>query len=207
MKTRKWAVSVLLAAFTAISACSTPTRQEAKKKEEEKPPEPVTGRYAAYQSYLNARTWAADLEIWEMTSVTLPEVQAGEGKYPAWRVTFVSPSKRARKTYMYSVTDSQGVYKGIYGGPDEGYSGPVGQKAPFSIQALRIDSDEAFKTAMEHGASYAKKNPNMPITFLLENTKRFPNPTWRVVWGDSVATSAFSIYIDASTGDYLQTMR
>jgi hypothetical protein len=206
MKITNWLSVLALAGVVALGACGSAPKTESKK-EPEKPPEPVTGRYATYQAYLSARTWAQDLEVFQAISVTLPEVASGEGKYPMWRITFVSPSKRARKTYNYSVTDSQGIYKGIFSGPDEAYSGPVGQNAPFSIQALKIDSDEALKTAMDKGAAYAKKNPAMPISFLLENTKRFPNPTWRVIWGDSVATSAYSIYVDAATGDYLQTMR
>ena len=47
----------------------------------------------------------------------------------------------------------------------------------------------------------------MPVTFLLEFTKRFPNPAWRVIWGESVGTSDFSIFVDATTGEYLETMR
>ena len=31
--------------------------------------------------------------------------------------------------------------------------------------------------------------------------------TWRVVWGDSVGTSNFSVFVDATTGEYLETMR
>src|SRR5438876_151399 len=34
-----------------------------------------------------------------------------------------------------------------------------------------------------------------------------PDLTWRVIWGDSVGTSNFSVFVDATTGEYLETMR
>jgi hypothetical protein len=46
----------------------------------------------------------------------------------------------------------------------------------------------------------------MPVSYLLEGGE-FPNPAWRVIWGTSVGTSNYSIFVDASLGDYLRTMR
>ena len=60
---------------------------------------------------------------------------------------------------------------------------------------------------MKKGADYAKKNPDKTITFLLEQTDRFPNPAWRVVWGETVGSSSYSIFVDATTGEYLRTVR
>ena len=51
-----------------------------------------------------------------------------------------------------------------------------------------------------------KKNPDMQISYLLELTTHFPNPVWRVIWGDSVSHSSYSILVDASTGQYLETL-
>jgi hypothetical protein len=75
------------------------------------------------------------------------------------------------------------------------------------IAAVKTDSDEVYQTALKKAADYEKKNPDKPISFLLEKTDRFPNPAWRVIWGESVGASNFSIFIDTSTGLYLQTMR
>ena len=88
-----------------------------------------------------------------------------------------------------------------------GWSGPHGTQKPFLIAAVKTDSDEVYKTALKKGADYDKKHPDMPIVFLLEKTDRFPNPAWRVIWGGSAGTSNFSIFVDASTALYLQTMR
>jgi hypothetical protein len=60
---------------------------------------------------------------------------------------------------------------------------------------------------MKKGSDYARKNPGKPLKFLLEKTARFPDPAWRVFWGESVSTSAYSIFVDAVTGQYLATGR
>jgi hypothetical protein len=57
------------------------------------------------------------------------------------------------------------------------------------------------------GTEYAAKHPELPVLFMLEQTSRFPDPAWRVVWGDSVSTSGFSVFVDAMTGQFLQTSK
>jgi len=74
-------------------------------------------------------------------------------------------------------------------------------------QALRIDSDEAYDAAVEISADFLKKNPKVPVLFVLESTSRFPDPTWRVLWGETIGTSNYSVFVDASTGKPLQTVR
>ena len=79
------------------------------------------------------------------------------------------------------------------------------------MAAIKIDTAAAYKTAMEtphsHAAEYDKKNPGKPITILLERTTKHPDPAWRIIWGESAGTSNFSVLIDASTGEYLETLR
>ena len=79
------------------------------------------------------------------------------------------------------------------------------------MAAIKVDTDAAYKTAMEtvrsHAAEYDKKNPGKPITILLERTTKHPDPAWRIIWGESAGTSNFSVLIDASTGEYLETLR
>jgi len=44
----------------------------------------------------------------------------------------------------------------------------------------------------------------MPMSFILEQTSRFPDLTWRVIWGESAASSDYSVYVDATMGAYLE---
>lgn len=190
-----------------LAGCSTETAPP-QKKAEEKPAEPVTGRVALQQMYIAARGWAADIQPLKVSSILLPEVKAEPGKAAAWQAIFVSASQSKARSYTYSVVESEGnLHKGVFAGLDQSWSGPSGESKPFLMAAIKVDSDQAYQTALTKGAEYDKKNPGKPITFLLESTHQFPDPAWRVVWGESVGTSSFSIFVDASTGGYLETMR
>ena len=195
--------------FLFLGGCSPSTapKQETKKAEE-KPAEPVTGRFAIQQVFPAARAWAPDVEVMRVDSINLPGVKVERGKAPAWRATFVSQRLAKAKSWTYSVVESEGnLHKGPFAGLEESWSGPRGVTRPFNILAIKVDSDAAYETALKKGAAYDKKNPDKPITFLLEATTKHPDPAWRVIWGESAGTSNFSILVDASTGLYLETLR
>jgi hypothetical protein len=189
-----------------LAACSEAPKP-AVKKEPAKPPEPVSALTAVYKMYQQARGWAPDCQILRVGSLDLKEVPSSAGKAGAWEAIFVSERARAARRFTFSTVDlpASSLPLGVFGSGQDSWSGG-GPAQPFPIQALKTDSTAAYETAMKKGADYAAKHTNMPVIFLLERTKRFPNPAWRVVWGESVATSAFSVYVDATLGDYLQTM-
>jgi hypothetical protein len=194
---------------TLLTSCSdTPQTTEKKAAEPAKPPEPVAGKYALYQMYTAARgSMGADIEPVQFKSVRLAEVKAEPGKSGAWQVTFVSARARKARSYTFSIIESEGnLHKGVFAGQEESWSpGGRGTK-PFPMAAVKTDTDAAYETAKKKAVEYEKKNPDKPITFLLEKTEKFPDPAWRVIWGESVGTSNFSVLVDASTGEYLQTL-
>jgi hypothetical protein len=192
-----------------LGGCSEePQHNPGQLKDHGHPAAPATGRFAFQRMYIQARTWAPDAEPLRISSFNLKEVTSEGGKCGAWQATFVSAARNKARTYTYSVVESPGnVHEGALAGREEPWSGPRGQERPFLQQALRIDSDEAFAAAAKVSVDYLKKNPKMPVLFLLELTPRFPNPTWRVLWGETIGTSDYSVFIDASTGKPLQTVR
>jgi hypothetical protein len=177
-------------------------------KKEEPPPEPVDGQKAFFQSYVAARGWAADVQGLRLEGVNIPEVAPAGGLQGAWRSTFVSPSKGRVIVFNYSVAQSAGKFiKGVFQDHEEAYS--AGLEKPWLVSAFKVGSEDAFKTAMERRETkeYIKKNPDKPVLFLLEQTRRHPNLAWRLVWGESVSRSDFSVFVDASTGSFLEVMR
>lgn len=206
---RQLTIAIGCAICLALTGCSgTPNKPQTAKKAEEAPPEPVSGREALYKMFMAARSWSTDIEILRLNSINLPEVKAVPGKAAAWQVVFVSPGKAKARTWTFSVIEGEGnLHKGTFAGLEESWSGPRGATKPLIIQAVKTDSDEAYKTALTKAAEYEKKNPGKTISVILESTKKHPNPAWRVVWGESVTTSNFSVLVDASTGQYLETMR
>ncbi|MGD0773551.1 MAG: hypothetical protein ABSC05_12085 [Candidatus Solibacter sp.] len=200
----------LLAVLTACSGTPAPTTE---KKEPEKV-EPATGQSAVFKMYQMARAWAPDCEVMKMQSMRLSEVKEGpRGTAPAWQATFVSAARSQSRSYTFSIVEGEGnLRKGAFAGLEEAWNGgPSGENSPFLMAAIKIDTDAAYQTAMKDprtkAAEYDKKNPGKPITIMLEKTPKHPDPAWRIVWGESTGTSDFSVLIDASTGEYLETLR
>jgi hypothetical protein len=188
-----------------LSACSDAPKT-AEQKPPPKPPEVLTGRQAFQRMYPQARGWAPDALPLQIRSVNLAQVKAEKGKSGAWQVIFVSVARGKAKTYTYSAVEAEGnLHEGVFGGLEEDYSGR-GDSSPFPIAAIKTDSDEAYTAAAEKSADYIQKNPDKPIIYLMEMTRRFPDVTWRVLWGDSVGTSDYSVFVDGTTGKYLQKM-
>ncbi|MCX6629286.1 MAG: hypothetical protein NTW28_16845 [Candidatus Solibacter sp.] len=206
-KSSLFPVVALLAVLTACSDTPATTKKEPEKIE------PVTGQTAVFRMYQMARSWAPDSQVMKMQSIRLTEVKEGApGTAAAWQATFVSAAKSQSRSYTYSIVEGEGnLHQGAFAGPQEAWSGPRGLDSPFLMAAIKIDTTAAYKTAKEtshsHAAEYDKKNPGKPITILLERTAKHPNPAWRIIWGESAGTSNFSVLIDASTGEYLETLR
>jgi hypothetical protein len=208
MKTRILFTAVSIALL--FSACSDST-EKAVQKAPEAPPEAVTGSSAFFKMYAAARGgWSVDLQPLRLVSIHLPQVKAEPGKAGAWQATFVSPSKMRARSYTYSVVEAEGnLHKGVFAGNDETWNGPRAPVQPFLVAGLKKDSDAAYATALKKGKraeDYVKAHPDMTVTFLLEQNKKFPQASWRVIWGESVGTSNYSVFVDASTGEYLETM-
>jgi len=195
------------ALLLALTGCSD-TPAPAAKKEPEKPPEPITGQSALFRMYQVARTWAPDAQPLKMNSMILGEVpNVPRGRAAAWEATFTSSARSQSRSYTYSIIEGQGnLHKGVFPGQEESWSGPHGITTPFLMAAVQIDTDKAYETALQQAADYDKKNPGKPITLLLEKNNKFANPVWRVIWGESVGTAGFSVFVDASTGDYKEKM-
>ena len=196
---------ILTAAFLLMTGCSEAPKPVAKKEEPKKEKEPLSGKNAFFKIYVAARSWAPDVQCLAVSSIPMEEVKSQPGKSGAWQVTVVSPSKLKNRTYTWSAVESEGnLHEGVYPGAEESFN-PSGKGKPFLIAALKTDTTDALKIALEKSAEYVKKNPTMRINYLLELGDKHPNPAWRVIWGDSVGTSGHSVFVDATTGLYLET--
>ena len=173
-------------------------------KPEAKPAEPITGLHALYQMYQYSRTWATDLQAVRCSSIDITQVKPQPGKVAAWQAVFASPSLGQQRAYTLSVFDaSVSLRLGIFADAPTSLASDVHY---FLLAAARTDSDQAWDTALKHAGDYNVKNPNMPISYILEMGRNINDPVWRVIWGGSVTSSVFSILVDASTGKYFETL-
>ena len=192
-----------LAMLMAACGPSAPATKQA-----EAPLEPVTGLHALYQMFGASHQWAPDAQVYELTSINVTDVKPQPGKAGAWQVTFVSPSLQQSRIYTYAVAEeSTSLHQGINSSKAESWSAPNRSTKPFVIAAAKIDSDTAYKTALEKGAAFDAKHPGMVMTYQLSQTGSYNNAAWRVLWGESASTSEFSVLVDATTGAYVETLR
>lgn len=189
-----------LSPLAAIAACSSPPEPKPVPKE----PEPVTGLHALYGMYTHARPWAQDLQVVSLTSIAVSQVKSVRGKAAAWQAVFASPSLGRKRAYTSSVFDAgTSLRSGIFA------DAPVALTAdtrPFILAGARIDTDQAWETALKHGGAFEKKFPGMTISFILELSRTINQPVWRVIWGEDPAGSSLSIVVSADNGQYLQTL-
>jgi len=166
--------------------------------------EPVTGLRALYEMYQNSRLWAQDLLVVRCSSIEITQVKAQPGKAAAWQAVFASPSLAKQRAYTMSVYDaSVSLRAGVFA---DAPTALASDAHPFQLAGVRTDTEQAWATALKHAAEYSARNPAMPISYILELGRRIQEPVWRVIWGESVSSSVFSILIDASTGVYLETL-
>jgi len=201
---RKLSFLPCCALVLALAGCSQPSTTV--EKEAEKPPEPIGGLSAFWKMYAVARSsWDRDCEVLNMGSIPLSQVPAVRGKAAAWGATFVSPSRGKTRSYTFSVVEAEGnLHKDVFAGLEEPLSGASGQTFP--PLAVKIDTDAALETALKKAVDYEKQHPGKPISMQLEKVKKYQEPVWRIIWGDSVQTSDFSVYVGASTGGYEETL-
>lgn len=198
----------ICAGLVLLVGCSDTVPSAATKKKEVNPPEPVTGEAALDRMFRVARSWAPDAQVLHMNTILLSEVaNVPPGAGAAWQATFTSASGGQARSYTYSIVESQGnLHQGVYPGQQESFQSR-GTNPPFPIAAVKVDTSAAYQTALEHGgADYDKKSPGKPITFVLEKVAKYPDPVWRVIWGESIATSNLSVYVNATTGQFLEKM-
>ena len=191
-----------------LTACSEQPATTPKK-EPEKPPEPVTGQSALFKMYQVVRNWDPRAMVLTLESTHSPTIPEVPGKAGVWGGTFTSPDQGRSHTYTFSLIEEMpSLHKGVFQVADEVFSGKKGVNQPFLIAAVKTDSDAAYATAKSQpkAIEYEKRVPGKVITILLEKNDRFPDPVWRVIWGESAGTSNFSIFVDATSGGFLEIM-
>ncbi len=173
------------------------------------PPRQVSGREAFQNMLIAARSWALDARPFRLTNFYMKDSTGVGGRAVAWTAGFVSPSLRKARTYTYSTIKTENLHQGVFAGHDESFrseselTGP-----PFEVLALRVDSDKAFESAEAKGGKrFRQKNPQLPITYLLEHDRSSGELVWRVCYDTQCTTARFAVTVDASTGAVLKVSR
>lgn len=208
MTKRKALIPVSLSLVLGLWSCTEPQPPAEPAAEEQKPPEPIDGQTAFFRMFPAARNWSPDAQGLRLENLRIEEVEPKDGKYGAWRATFYSPSKNRVAVFNYSVVEVGGkIQKGVFQDHEEAFTSRL--EKPWPVAAFKVSSEKAYQVALsrKETKAYVKKNPDTPVNFLLEQTNRHPNLAWRIYWGERLSTSDFSVFVDASTGDFLEIIR
>jgi len=201
-------IFTIIAAGLFLAGCSEqPAQPPAEAKKEEPKPQPVTGQSALFKMYQVARTWAPDAAVLKLDSVREEGVPDQPGKSGGWEAVFTSEQKAASHVFTwYAIDQEPTIHKGVFAGSEQSYQQVRGATMPFLIADVKIDTDAALATAQAKQEGSDKKTAGQPVIYLLEKPAKFANPAWRVVWGESVSTSSFSVFVDAVSGKFLEIM-
>ena len=185
-----------------LAGCSSQSTAPAAKKEVA-PAVPIGGQSGIFFMYQAARQWKNDAQILNVENVNLESVAPVDGKYGAWKATFVSLSANSQRSFTYGVVEEGAIRKGTYSGGESIYA-PKAAILVIPIQKVKVDTPAAFEIAKKELKQVIESNPNAPVQYIMEWTNKTMNPCWRVVIGPSVSQSLGSVYIDADTGKFVK---
>src|SRR5712692_7338801 len=174
-------------ALLLLTACSSEpakTAQSAAVKEAEY----VTGRTAFQKMYVAARGWNRDAQGFRLMSVLTTDSKGHDGKSGVWRASFASAAQRTAKSYIWCGSNAADVERGVTWGAEDSYSARNTSTHVFDIAFLKADSEQAFQTAVKHGGDkLLQKDPEQPVTYLLEWDGPENALVWHVIFGVSRA--------------------
>ncbi len=196
-------LSLSLIALVMLTGCSSNQPAE---KPQPKPTEFQTGRPIFQQLYVAAHGWARDAQPIRLQSQVTPGDKDHDGKSAVWTGYFGSPSLLGVKSYTWSGTDAPDFSeRGITPGSLDTYNPNNTSMAIFDVRFLKIDSDQAFEVAEKHGGEKVlEKNPDTPLSYVLDWNPAINRLIWHVVYGASRGDAKLVVDVDASTAAFVR---
>ncbi len=195
--------SVAVFGLLWLTACSSDTKTAPSEDKSAAAPAaaptgPVSGKTAYWEMYTKARSdFAKDIMPISLEAKEIPGIPNGDGTAAMWTAEFVSDTQKERRTFTYAVeAHPPDIYKGVTIGKPLPWSGSR-DIMPFSMGAVQVDSDAAFKAASDDAAKFLKEHPLKNPTMTLKQLTRFGIPTWIVFWGtDKLGYRSFVSGVD-----------
>jgi hypothetical protein len=199
-------LSALLIVLGIVTACDSGTNKSAENANTPKPPDLITARSAFQKCYVAARGWSADAEPYRIEAVVTSDGNGHDGKWAVWRVSFASPAMRSEKSYTWSGSAANGAPdRGVNPGVEDSYSPTNSSTQVFDMAFLKIDSDQTFSTAQQHGGDkILEKEPDTPVFYICDWNHNTNILVWHVIYGASRETAKLTVAVNASTGDFIR---
>jgi len=185
---------------TGSSAESQPATKPVPKQAEYK-----TGRTALQKMYISARGWAGDAQLFRLQSQFTADAPTSEGKAGLWRASFASPARRAMKMFVWSgLVGPDTPEQGITFSAEDSWNPTNASTRVFDLGFLKIDSDQAYGVAQQHGGEKLTANPSQPVFFVLDWDAQNSQLVWHVIYGNTQDNAKLRIAVNASSGEFLR---
>jgi hypothetical protein len=205
-------IAVTLTACSSAPSGNTKSAEQSSAAPAPPPAETETGHIAFQKLYVVSRGWAPDTEPVRLESENYarhdsndPALLGRDGKSAVWRGVYASPARSSMKTYIWSGLTGPDSKPGITPGNEDPYSASNTSTRTFQLVYLKKDSDQAFDTAQKHGgAALLKKDPKMPVNYILDWDTRRNLLEWSVLYGESKNDPKLDVVVNATTGEFLR---
>jgi len=199
--------TIWLAAVSCLVGCGSEPKKPEEAPVKAKPVaaanEYETGRAAFQRMYVSARTWAPDAQLVRLESRPLKD-DPKDGTAGVWVGLFVSAAKQSMRSYTWTGVGSERE-RGVSPGSLDYYSPANANTRPWDLNFLKVDSTKALEVANgKGGAAILKKNPELPLKFMLFFDSRKNELLWRVIYGSSVNDAKLKVLVYASSGLYFK---
>jgi hypothetical protein len=197
---------VFLAAVLLLVGCDENTQKvSADKANQPSAPQVESGRFALQKMIPAARMWSPDAQPVMLQSEVLKNTDGRDGKSGFWRSTFASPGRQKVEPFIWSGVSTPDSPKGVNHGTEDTYSSANRSMRTFDLNFLKVDTDQAFTVAQEHGGKQLMEKDNkQTVRYLLDFDVTSSQLRWHVIYGSSESRSQLTVLVDASSGVFIR---
>lgn len=201
-----------LMAMAIFAGCSSGNESPAGNAGSSAPTQPAAnaiqalpGRAAFQKTYISARGWQPDAMPYEEHSQPTKEAPGEDGKAAVWTAGFGSASRGLAKTFTWSGIDAPDAPpRGMTPSAEDEFNPKNSSTHTFDLGFLKIESDQAYKIAQEHGGKkLTDKNPKILIAYRLAWSQRDNELEWHVLYGGE-DDPKLAVAINATTGQFIR---
>ena len=203
---KKTGVLVLLAAAMLSTGCSSaPQQTTSKATPTPEASQAETGRFALQKMLVPAHFWAADAQPVRLESTNMKDSNGHDGKATFWRALFASPGRQKAEPFTWAGVTTDDAPRGVNHGVEDTYNPANRAESPFDLNFLKVDTDQAFETAQQHGGKQVlEKDPKVPVTYLLDWDSQSSELRWHVMYGGNESMGKLTVLVNASSGKFLR---
>jgi hypothetical protein len=197
--------AILALAFLCAGCDSEPKKATTGGESQPAAAQSETGRFALQKMLAPARGWSADAQVVRLESSNLKDSNGHDGKANFWRSLFASTGRQKSEPFTWSAIATEDSPRGVNHGVEDSYNPANRASRSWDLNFLKVDTDEAFKVAQEHGGKQLlEKDPKVNVGYMLDFDVQSSQLRWHVIYGGSESLGKLTVLVDASSGSYLR---